>query len=185
MPELLQFDSNEQLPAQYGQQIRDFVRILWHDAYVYDLDAPVCPVDWNPHFCMLVDGPALISSATVVWKMIEHAGQSYKTFGLSGVLTYPAFRKKGHGRSVVDAATDYICTVGDADMAILWTHPDLHAFYAQSGWEHPAGITVTIGNPNSPHPFEGHLMMMFLSERAKTHRPDFEATPVYFGQYSW
>ncbi len=185
MPELLQFASNEELPAHYGQQIRDFIRIHWHDAYAYNLNAPVCPTEWHPRFCVMVNGPALLSSATAVWKMLDHAGQSYKVYGLSGVLTYPAFREKGYGRHVVEAATTYIRTAGDADIAILWTGSDRHTFYTYTGWEHPESITFTLGDPNNPQPFDAHLMMQFLSERAQRHRADFENGPVYFGPYSW
>lgn len=183
MPELLEFSSLEQLPAHYAQQIRDFIRIYWHDAYSYDLNASVYPRTLHPHVVAVVDGPALFSSAGVVWKRIEHAGQEYKLYGLSGVLTYPAFRKKGYGRMVVDAATKVIRADAEADIAILWTDPDLHQFYAQSGWEHPQGVTTLVGDPAEP--FDAHLMMLFLSERARQHRTDFESMPVYFGPYSW
>jgi GNAT superfamily N-acetyltransferase len=144
---------------------------------------PLFPASWNPHVVALVDGPAVFSSATVVWKMIEHAGQLYKTYGLSSVMTYPAFRKKGYGRRVVDAATETIRAVGDADIAILWTDSELHKFYASSGWEHPEAITMLVGEP--PQPYNAYLMMLFLSEHARQHRADFERTPVYFGPYSW
>jgi GNAT superfamily N-acetyltransferase len=183
MPDLLQFPSLEELPAHYAQQIRDFIRINWYDGYVHDVHEPLFPASWNPHVIALVDGPALFSSATVVWKMIEHAGQPYKTYGLSSVMTYPAFRKKGYGRCVVDAATATIRAAGDADVGILWTQPHNHNFYAQSGWEHPEGITMLVGEP--PQPFTAYLMMLFLSDRARKHRSDFESTPVYFGPHSW
>lgn len=183
MPDLLNFPSLEELPAHYSQQIRDFIRILWYDGYVHDVHEPLFPDIWHPHVFALVDGPALFSAATVVWKMIEHAGQQYKTYGLSAVMTYPAFRKKGYGRCVVDAATDAIRTAGDADIAILWTQPTNHDFYALSGWEHPAAITTLVGEP--PQPFPAYLMMLFVSERARQFRADFENTPVYFGPYSW
>ncbi len=185
MPEIYHFASNDDLPAHYSQQIRDFMRIVWVDVCGHNLIEPVCPVEWNPHFCILAEGTALISSATVVWKRLEHAGQTYKVYGLSGVMTYPAHRQMGYGRRIVQEATDYIRVAGDADLAILWTGPNLDGFYAQHGWEHPDAITVTVGDPTDPQPVNGHLMMMLLSDHACAHRPDFAAASLYFGPHSW
>lgn len=186
MPNLMHFPSNATLPAHYGQQIRDFVRIHWFDTYAHNgPHAPVCPEELHPHYCTIVDGPALLSSATAVWQMIEHAGQQYKTYGLSGVLTYPAFRKKGYGNRVVEAATGVIRADPAADIAVLWTGADLDGFYDRWGWEHPSSIVLHVGARDTPRKSDGHLMMLFLSERARQRRPEFEAAPVYFGPYQW
>jgi GNAT superfamily N-acetyltransferase len=183
MPDILHFASNDELPAHYSQQIRDFMRIVWADTCGDNLTSPVCPVEWHPHFCILAEGTALISSAAAVWKILDHAGQTYKVYGLSGVMTYPAHRKMGYGHRIVQEASDYIRAAGDGDLAILWTGPGLNDFYAQNGWEHPDGMVVRVGDPADPQPVNGHLMMMFLSDHARAHRPDFAAAPLYFGPH--
>jgi GNAT superfamily N-acetyltransferase len=185
MPDILHFASNDELPAHYSQQIRDFMRIVWWEVCGHNLTAPVCPAEWHPYFCILAEGAALISSATVVWKMLDHAGQTYKAYGLSGVMTYPAHRKMGYGHRIVQEATDTIHASSDADLAMLWTGPRLNDFYARNGWKHPEGITITVGDPADPKPDNGYLMMIVLSDHARAHRPDFAAVPLYFGPHSW
>ena len=47
MPDMLWFHVDT-LPEHFAHQIRDFVRILWFDAYLHDLDIPIYPADWHP-----------------------------------------------------------------------------------------------------------------------------------------
>jgi GNAT superfamily N-acetyltransferase len=44
-------------------------------------------------------------SVRVVWKRIEHDGETYETGGLTGVFTFPDFRRRGYGTQVVEAAS--------------------------------------------------------------------------------
>ncbi len=180
MPELLQF-SGETLPEHYEWQIRDFVRIHWYDAFVHNVNETLHPPFWHPTYFIVAEQHALMSSAAAVWIMLEIAGQAYKTYGLSSVMTYPAFRKKGYGNQVVRASTDYIRQQTDADIALLWTSPSLEAFYNQSGWQHSDSIIVTCGDPKNPEPTD-FPMMMFLSERASKLR---DIKTFYFGEYTW
>lgn len=184
MPDVLQY-TLDTLPVDYEWQIRDFVRIHWFDGFQYDVNMTLHPDFWHPAYFVIADQRALFSAATAVWKMMEINGTSYKTCGLSGVLTYPAFRGKGYGRAVVDAATDYIKQQPDADMAILWTGENLLPFYGRCGWEYPEKINVLCGPQDDPHPSEGLPMMLFLSDRARQMRPTLDGSKLYFGEYSW
>lgn len=183
-PELLKFNSNAALPEHYGHQIMSFMRIQWFDPYQFDVHAPPAPEMWHPTYFVLADGPAVFSAAKVLWQMVKHDGNAYKCYGLGTVFTYPAFRKRGYGRRVVDAATDHIL-VSDADLALLWTLPELEPFYAHCGWQHPAHVTIHLGDENDPEVSKDFFMMQFLSERAKQRRADFDRSPIYFGQWGW
>ena len=184
MPDVLQY-TLDNLPTDYEWQIRDFVRIHWYDGFQYDVNATLHPDFWHPAYFVIADQRALFSAATAVWKMVEIDGISYKTYGLSGVLTYPTFRGKGYGRAVVDAATDYIKQQAGADMAILWTGENLFPFYEHCGWEHPDKLKVMHGPKDDPQLSYGEPMLLFLSERTQQMRPTLIGGTFYFGEFTW
>lgn len=185
MPQVSIYPSNAELPANLECQIRAFIRITWFDAYQYDLNAPVSPEEWHPTHVVMADQHAVIGYAGVVWQMVEHNGETYKCYGLSGVFTYPAFRKKGYGRQIVDAATDRIRQDPAADIALLFTDTSLEKFYAQAGWEAMNKTIIHIGKKDQPEHFDNFCMMMFLSDKGKQNRAQFEEKPFYFAEYGW
>jgi predicted GNAT family N-acyltransferase len=186
MPELKIYRPNDELPADYECQIRAFIRMLWHDEYVYDLDAPLDSPERHVHHVVFAERHALLSHARVNWVNVEHVGQSYRLYCLGDVFTYPAFRKKGYGQQVTTAGTQLIRNDDEADAAILFTDPELEKFYAQSGWEHIAKLKATKGDSEHPDSQEGaFVMMMFLSDKAKQHRADFEAKTIHLPGYGW
>src|SRR5688572_23638591 len=120
MMTLLIFAGSE-LPEAHEHQIRSFVRMLWHDEYVYSTDAPLTPSHRHPRHVVLHDRHALISHARVTREPVRHLGETLEVCCLGDVLTYPAFRGKGHGTTVVAAATELIREDPKADVAILFT----------------------------------------------------------------
>jgi hypothetical protein len=131
-----------------------------------------------------VDDSLLISHAAVVWKYLEHAGESYKTYGLSGVFTHPCFRERGYARQIVETGTAYI-KCSDADIAMLWCAPSLKGFYARSGWIGLEKSRTLIGPKQAPIVYHLLLMMLFISEKGKDSQPAFESEPIYFGLEAW
>ena len=119
MPKL-QIVSQSEMPEHLKWQILSFFRMEWPDGASGDDKYR----DWlaraDRHLVGVVVSHAtlLISFAAVVWKILEHAGQSYKVYGLSGVFTYPSFRQQGYGAQVVTAARDYIDQT-DGDLVIF------------------------------------------------------------------
>lgn len=185
MPDLMIYHSNDDLPAAYESQARAAVRMLWHDAYVYDIDAPLVPPERHPQHIVVANRHALISYARVVWVTVHHAGQAWKMYALGDVFTYPAFRRQGYARQVVDAASRLIQSDADADTAILFTDPAQERFYAASGWETVKLTNVTIGDPDAPEPHPYFSMMQLLSERTRAARPAFETQSLYLPGYGW
>jgi GNAT superfamily N-acetyltransferase len=181
----LKIYSPETLPSAYEHQIRSFVRIEWTDLYQNSLEGVIARPKHNPMHFVLVEADALYSSANVMQTSLEHQNQTYITYGLGGVFTYPAFRKRGYGAWVVGAATDYIRQRADADIAVLWTLKHNIAFYEKLGWEHISQIQMNIGDPENPYRSAENLMMLFVSEKAKNNRSPFEQSPVYFGKHFW
>ena len=183
MPSLSRFTNND-LPDHFAHQIRDFIRIHWYDAFQYDIHALTISDELAPVYFVVAEEPALFSHAAAVTRSVECNGQTYSCGGLSAVLTYPAFRKRGYASQVVQAATEHLNT-GSFDVALLWTTPERERFYGRFGWEHHPAIRTLKGSQASPEVYDDFAMIRFLSERAKKHQVDFETHPVYVGPYSW
>jgi GNAT superfamily N-acetyltransferase len=179
------FPSNAQLPADLGCQIHAFIRITWFDIFQYDLQGEVMPKEWHPCHVVATEKGVVFSYAGVVWQNKEHNGQQYKVYGLSSVFSYPAFRKKGYGGQVVEAATKVIAQSGDADLAILFTDPELEHFYARYGWQHVPNITILTGNKAAPEVYGAFTMALFVSDKGKQAQKAFEQNGFYFGEHGW
>jgi GNAT superfamily N-acetyltransferase len=185
MIEELVYPSNE-MPPHLKCQVLSFLRIMWPDGFMDENRLR----DWISHeedhsiSMMLVEKGVLISHTEVVWKYLDHAGESYKAYGLSGVFTYPAFRGKGHGKRIVDKGTSYI-EASDADIGIFHCDMSLKQFYASRGWI-PIETAVTLEGPKDNPVIDDEMMMMrFFTEHGKNGRPAFENIPLYFGEYTW
>jgi hypothetical protein len=159
--------------------------MLWHDEYLYSLDAPLVPPERHPQHVVIAERHALISHARVVWMQVEHAGQPFKLYCLGDVLTYPAFRKRGYGRQVVDRATALIQADPEADAALLFTNPVQEGFYGASGWEPVPGLTAFVGLPENREPHNYFAMMLFCSDKARQARHTFETQTLMLPGYGW
>jgi predicted acetyltransferase len=181
MPELLTYQHDE-FPSELNCQAVSFMRVEWpwidggmlKETYGRSL-RPV-------HF-VVVEAGVLISYAAVIRMQVEHAGETYRMLGLGSVFTYPSFRKQGHGRQVVDAATRYVEN-SDADVAALFCRPALEGFYAASGWEPIKGVATLTGDRDAPEEHDAVRLMIFVSEKGKAGRPAFETQPLYV-EHGW
>jgi predicted acetyltransferase len=177
--------SDDQLPTLIKQQILDFIRSIWPDGFVGEN----LTRDWiektstHPtHFVTTTDNSLVVSYVGVVWKNLKHVGETYKTYGLSGVFTYPQFRGHHYGLDLVKQATQYITTT-DADIILF---PSLlNGFYEQAGYEKISSAVLLEGKQNQPLKDDDHLYMQFLSNKAKSDRHLFETQPISFGDDIW
>ena len=186
MSELLIYPRLE-LPPELNWQIISFMRILAPETFA--------GLDWlkywtckdgndHSHHMVLVENGILISHAEVVWKNLEHAGETYRAYGLTGVFTYPGHRRQGYGTQIVDAGTEYIVAT-DADIGIFSCDPSLKRFYARCGWVPMKKVKILIEPEGQPLVVDELTMMLFLSEKGKRARPAFESEPVQFGYRNW
>jgi GNAT superfamily N-acetyltransferase len=178
--------SDEEVPAGIKCQVLSFHRLQWWEDYTGEnrLRDWIQPPELHPAHVAIVEDGVLISYAAVVWKLLEHAGAVYTTFGLSGVLTYPAFRGQGYGRRVVEAATEVI-RASDADIGLFTCEPSLSHFYAASGWIPMERAVLQCGPRSAPLTTTQRAMMGFFSEKGRHGRPSFESLPIYFGHNLW
>jgi hypothetical protein len=133
---------------------------------------------------VIVEERVLVSYAGVTWKELAHAGQVYKTYGLSGMLTYPMFRGQGYGRQVVEAATAII-RASDADIGLFTCLPNLSGFYAASGWIPIEQAILRSGPKPIARPTMERVMMGFFSAKGRRARSAFAFVPIDFDDVLW
>ena len=176
---------SQDVPERFKCQILSFVRIEWDELFSGDLRLR----DWtskpemHPITFLLEEEGVLISRLEVVWNTLQHTGEAYKTYALSGVFTYPAFRKQGYGLQLVQSAKDYIEQQADADIVLF--HSTLKGFYEQAGFERMDQLVTLVGDPHHPERSDEVGFMLFLSEKGKQARNSFEKGPVYVGETIW
>jgi GNAT superfamily N-acetyltransferase len=179
------YPSNE-LPAHLKWQILSFLRITWPEGFIGEnkLRDWVSSAENHSISLMLVEDEILISHTEVVWKYLDHAGETYKAFGLTGVFTYPAFRGQGYGKQIVERGTAYL-EASDADIGIFHCDSSLKEFYAACGWIPMKSATTMVGSKDNPRVSDELMMMRFVTGKGKRGRPAFESLPLYFGKYTW
>jgi GNAT superfamily N-acetyltransferase len=172
-----------QLAPEIACQVLSFLRVTWPEGFLGEnrLRDWITREDYHPLSFALVESDLLIAHAQVVWKQLEHAGEVYKTYGITGVFTYPSFRGQGYGLRVVQAATDFIAR-SDADVGMFHCDPALAAFYARAGWLPMPGAVTLVGNRSSPGVSDELMMMRFFSEMGRRGRETFLREPVFFDE---
>jgi aminoglycoside 2'-N-acetyltransferase I len=179
------FRSNDALPEHLHGQILALIRIEWAEEAGDYLGPEALPEKWHPCHVVGTEGDAIVSYVGVVWRDIEHAGQTFRTYGLSSMFTFPAARRRGLGSRIVERATEEIRRAGDADIALLFTSSGLERFYGRSGWQAMPKMEVLIGEWASPRVHDALSMMLFPSAEGERHRAAFENGRVYVGEEPW
>jgi len=186
MPELQIYD-NATLPAHFAHQIRSFIRIQWFDPYALGMwDDALWDDDERPTHIVVAERQAVLSYAMILRRpLTTFDGQPILVLGVSSVLTYPAFRKRGYGAQVVAEVSRRIASDPEADLGMLFTSPDLETFYAAHGWEALREIKVLHGLAEAPEDSGTFTMALFVSDRAKAMRPAIDRAAIYGGQWLW
>lgn len=183
MYEVRQYPSPE-IPPEIACQIASFIRLVWLNHLTGEDRFWSLEGEAGTTTFVIYERGVLISHANVIQRTITHQGESYLMYGLGGVFTYPAFRGEGYGGQVVEAATQFIRT-SSADLGMLFCDPKRQGFYGQRGWV-LLEATILVGAEGEAKPFTYEPMMaQYLSDKAKTHRADFEGATIYLGESTW
>jgi aminoglycoside 2'-N-acetyltransferase I len=97
----------------------------------------------QPVSLLLVEDGRVLAALDVLSKRIAHRGQEYAASGLSTVVTDAALRRRGYGRTLVEAGREAIEASG-ADVGLFTCDRPLQAFYQAAGWQLLPG-TVLVG----------------------------------------
>lgn len=184
MDQLQIFKDNSKIPPLINQQIVDFLRMEWPDGFQGKNRLRNWAVNpkYNPIVFTLIEQDILISHVAVVWKHIEHAGETYKVYALSGMFTYPQFRNQKYGMKLLQAAKEYMLSQ-DGDLIMI--HSKLQGFYEKAGFEPLPYVVTLVGDPNNPTKSDEKVFMLCITEKGKKGKVSFESTPFYFGEDLW
>jgi hypothetical protein len=175
----------EELPSDIKWQVLSFIRIQWPEGFqgANRLRDWITKKELHPVSFVRMENNLVLSYAEVVWKNLEHCGIVYKTYGLTGVFTYPSFRKEGQGLAVIKAAKKYIEDQKDGDIVFFITKTK--GFYEKAGFIRLEQVKTLYGDQNNPWTSPETAYMLFLSEKGKQGRKDFETKPVCVGTSTW
>ncbi len=177
--------ASQDVPERFKCQILSFVRIQWPKLFSGKnrLRDWTSKPELHPVTFLLEEEGVLISRLEIVWDVLAHAGETYLTYGLSGVFTYPAFRKQGYGLQLVQSAKAFIEQQAEADLVLF--HSTLKGFYEQAGFERMDSLVTLVGDPRRPERSPETAFMLFLSDKGKRGRSRFENASVYVGESIW
>src|SRR5215213_7143511 len=178
MPKLTMYQQSE-FPAIYKWQAIAFMRMEWSSIFYDDnlYMSETYPPELQPVHFVMAEGYTLLSYASLLLLSLPHAGIEYQIYGFGNLLTFPPYRRLGHGGDVLQAATDFI-QMSDVDAAILFCDHLLERFYAEKGWALTPSPT-RLGNPTGYKEYAPVRMMLYVSESGQQGRADFEAQPIY------
>jgi predicted acetyltransferase len=130
---------------------------------------------------VLVEGSTAISHVAVLKKRIAHTNQKYLAFGLSEVVTHPDYKRQGYGLQLIREVSRFIESCAP-DLSIFTCKPQLIDFYKLGGWFYAEDTCLVGGTYEKPFKSTDlglATMMRLYSDKAKTHRQDFENSQVY------
>lgn len=181
------FKSDVELPEELKLQILSFLRFNFPEGFTgsnENRDWINDPKDASTHIVITSENNILVSYCAVVKKQLEHVDQNYTCWGLTGVMTHPVFRGKGFGGQVVAIGTKII-RESSTDIGMFHCNPNLIDFYGKFGWEPMKNTITLIGSRKNPEISDELMMALFLSDKAKSHRLEFENNKIYFGENTW
>ncbi len=172
------------LPAFVKWQALAFMRVEW--SFIFSGSNKFLnetyPPELYPVHVAATEGDTLLSYAAMIRLNLEHAGTTYQAYGFGNMFTFPPYRREGHGRAVLNLATQYILR-SDVDVAILFCDPPLEPFYAVYGWTTTQSPTY-VGTPDQHEEHHVSRMMLFVSDKGKQNRAAYDVHPLYV-EDSW
>jgi len=169
-------------PAIYKWQALAFMRIEWSSIFQGDnlYMSETYPPELQPVHFVVAEGDTLLSYGALLKLNLTHAGSNYLVYGFGNMLTFPPFRRRGHGGQILQAATQFI-QQSDVDVAILFCDPQLEPFYAAKAWA-PTYSPTRLGQTDQYEEYSPLRMMLFVSKKGREGKTDFENQPLYIDE---
>jgi predicted N-acetyltransferase YhbS len=150
----------EELPRDLEVQVLAFLRMAYPSVFRGEDRFRGRLWDGTFHFVRAA-GDVLVSHAMVIPIELTADGVPLRIGGLASVMTYPQFRREGHGSTVVRMASDHVRR-GGFDLGMLFCGAALEPFYARLGWRpvergrvlvegrEPDDVVMTVGEAELP-----------------------------------
>src|SRR5919108_4498227 len=108
-------------PSIYKWQAIAFMRMEWASIFYDDnlYMSETYPPELQPVHFVIAEDDSLLSYASLLKLSLNHAGTDYLIYGFGNLLTFPPYRRRGYGRQILQAATDFI-RQSEADAPILF-----------------------------------------------------------------
>ncbi|WP_152393560.1 GNAT family N-acetyltransferase [Paenibacillus guangzhouensis] len=174
----------EDCPTPIRVQLIQLMRQAWPNAFDDVSDEQVIwpdTPDTHPVSLVYLDGDTIISHVAVPRKKIQHEGRVYTAYGISEMMTNPAYRRQGYGLELLREAAAYIQDQRP-DLSIFTCEPHLISFYEQAGWTYMPGTHLIGGTRKKPFRSDSFglaTMVSFLSDEAKRDAESFRMKDVY------
>lgn len=135
------------LPRELEIQVLAFMRIVWPDVFEGEGRFRTClwPDEHAVHF-VRINGDLLMSHVQIVRPDLQDEDRALRIAGVGAMMTYPQFRREGHGAAVLQRATDYIRTSRGLDVGMLFCDAQVASFYERLGWRRLANSGVQVGD---------------------------------------
>ena len=178
MPELTVYQQPD-FPSIYKWQAIAFMRMEWTSIFYDDnlYMSETYPPELQPVHFVMAEDDSLLSYASILKLNLTHGGVDYQIYGFGNLLTFPPYRRRGYGGQILQAATGFI-RQSDVDAAILFCDSLLEAFYADKGWVSTHSPS-RLGTSNHYEEYAPSRMMLFVSDKGQSGKPDFETLPLY------
>ena len=170
-------------PQENGDlSLRDAIIELEETAWpaeAAEKDFPAAPDSYVTSFVLMDRGRA-VCHAGIRKAVFQHKGLEYLAYGLSEVVTAPAYRRQGFGSAAVGKAADFILSA-QPDISIFTCEPKRVGFYTAGGWQ---AVPACLVGGTEQAPFRSDslglvTMIRFISEKGKDHKGDFEHTDIF------
>jgi len=174
----------EDCPISIRVQLIELMRQAWPNAFDDISDEQVIwpdTPDSYPVSLVYLDGDTVISHVAVPRKTIRHEGRDYEAYGISEMMTNPAYQRQGYGVELLREAAAYTRDQ-KPDLSIFTCEPYLISFYEQGGWTHMPDTHLIGGTRKKPFRSDSlglATMVRFFSEKAAHHADSFRMTDVY------
>ena len=165
--------SHREFPTALQWQAVSFIRTVWPFVDGGELREAYPAAVRPTYYTVTQHDDLLVSFAATYTAQVAVDDLALTAACLGNVFTFPAARRNGFGRQVVEAATGDIRRSG-VDVAALLCDETLRPFYEASGWQAVPGSTIT-GDGEVLHALR---MMLFVSEAARAARQDLTTRPL-------
>ena len=169
---------------QCGSDLVQKIIALENTAWPSSGEKETFPSDPNTYVTsfVLLENDAAVCHVGIRKGNLSHKGKEYLAYGLSEVVTHPAYQNQGLASQLIKRAAKFIIAQRP-DISIFTCDKSKVSFYTKGGWEAVAGSCFVGGTKENPFRSDSLnlvTMMMFLSSKGKRHKKDFENADIVF-----
>ena len=161
-------------------QIIALEETAWPSAPEEEPIYPVQPNTFVTAFVIIKEGKA-IGQVAIRKQSFSHKGTSYLAYGISEMVTHPAYQKQGLGTQLLQKVATFI-EGQKPDICIFTCRPELIPFYKKGGFWFCEKLFLVGGTPENPFPSQELglcTMLRLYSKRAIINKAGFAQGEIF------